>query len=192
MARQLRSAGETIALLLLIAITPYDFPSLVAPTVLERFLRPRLAQRVADHRARSLFRVLGDGARRAFSRAAQQASEWAGSAADRLREVAGRPTRARPREADRISRRVFAAHGPRADPGPVAISLSGRSREQYSQDPVADFRGLSTGELSVDEIACHDGWMLIEPHVAELARRLRKRLDWSEGGSRVTGVTRPV
>ncbi len=194
MARQLRFAGETIALLALIGISPYDFPGLVAPALLERSPAQGLGLRIAHHReqlsgltlarrlaylgarARSLAGFLGQRAQRVFAGAAQQASDRAASFTGRLREIAGRPIPARPRDADRISRRVFAAYEARADPGPVAVILSGTTRERYSQDPVADFRGLSTGELSVDEIACRDGWMLVEPHVSELARRLRERL----------------
>ncbi|MGH9369521.1 MAG: AMP-binding protein, partial [Thermoanaerobaculia bacterium] len=195
MARQLRSAGESIALLALIGISPYDFPSLVDPEALERYLQPRrplkLGQRVAHHReelsrrtpseklaysaarARSLPRFLRERTRRALDRASGIAGDLAWSAACRWSKIAGRALPARLRDADRISRRAFASYAPEPDPGRVVLVLSQKTRQTYSEDPLSDFRRLSTGNLELHEIPCHDGWMLLEPHVGDLAARLR-------------------
>ena len=202
MARQLRAAGETIALLALVGISPHDFPRLVSKAALERYRPPRLAPaaraRLGHHRARlaestarqrlaylfarrqSLVSFLENAAGTAIGRAKLRASDLAWSAACLLFEIAGRPLPARLRGADRISRRAFESYAPRPDPGPVDVFLSQRSRERYSEDPRADFRGLSRGALRVHEVPCRDGSMLIEPHVGVLAEQLRACLARSQ------------
>jgi amino acid adenylation domain-containing protein len=202
-ARKLRAEGESIALLALMAISPYDFPGLVTAEALERYLergrRSSLAGRIAHHRgrlaarapaeglaylfgrARSLPRFVRDRARRALSAAAGAVGDAGWSASRAAREMLGRPSQARTRDADRISRRAFAAHTATPDSGPVVVILAEKTRMMYSQDPLSDFRGLSTGRIHVEEIACHDGWLLVEPYVADLARRLRDHLDGAAG-----------
>ncbi|MGE5277307.1 MAG: amino acid adenylation domain-containing protein [Acidobacteriota bacterium] len=203
MARQLRAADETIALLALVGISPHDFPRLVSPAALERYRRPRLARVVRarlDHhrgrlaeasprqtlaylfgRRRSLVSLLRQAARPGLGRARERLADLAWRAASLLREIAGRPLPARLRDADRISRRAFASYAPRPDPGPVDVFLSQKSRERYSEDPRADFRGLSSGVLQVHEVPCRDGSMLVEPHVGVLAEQLRACLARLEG-----------
>jgi thioesterase domain-containing protein len=202
-ARKLRAEGESIALLALMAITPHDFPALVASEALQRYLgrerRSSLAGRLAHHRgrlatrtgaaslaylfgrARSVPRFVRDRSRRALAGASRMAADAAWNAARLAREILGRPGRIRPRDADRIGRRAFAAHTATPEPGPVVVFLAEKTRETYSQDPLSDFRGLSTERIHVEEIACRDGWLLVEPYVGELARRLRGYLVGAAG-----------
>jgi len=208
MARQLRSAGEEVAFLALIGVSPYDFPPLVPPAPLERYRRRyregSFRERAGHHRTelsrrkalreklrylvgrgRSAGSFVRNRARSAAVRGREGIGALAWAAACRCWELAGRPVPARLRDARRISDRAFAAYVPHADPGPVVLFLSQKGRERYSADPLGDFRGLSTSGVIVNEVPCDDGSMLIEPNVAILAGQLRTRLRESETLSRV-------
>ncbi len=202
MARQLRAAGQDVALLALMEVSPFDFPGLVTPAALDRYrgrgrrdplpgrwarlarnLRPGEQERPLPFLSRVggvLARSAGSQAGRVARAAAARTRDLAWLAACRGLEILRLPIPPRLRGADRVSRRVFGSYRARPDPGRVALLLSRRSRETYSDGPEKDFAGLSTRGVTVSEIPCRNGEMLFEPHVKALARGLSVLL--SEAG----------
>ncbi len=193
MARQLRESGQDVDLLVLVSVSPYDFPSLVTPSALARFgaETPETPAERRARRAQRLRRSDGEGTLPYLLRVGHLLAQSAGwrairpwrAATDRARDVAwlaacraletlGCPIPPRLRDADRMSRRVFESYRARPDAGRVVLFLPRRSREAYSDDPERDFAGLSTGSVAVTEIPCRAGEMLLEPNVTALARGL--------------------
>jgi len=194
MARQIRESGEEVASLALIQVSPYDFPGLVAPAAVARYRQKRRRETPPERRARRAKRLGRGEEERTLSyvsrlggllveavrsqgirlgrASASRARDLAWKAACRGLEALGRPVPLRLRDPERMVARVFGSYRARPDVGRVAVFLPRFSREAYSDDPERDFAGLSTGTLTLSELPCRDGEMLLEPHVSALARNL--------------------
>jgi amino acid adenylation domain-containing protein len=164
-ARQLRAAGGSIALLALVSIGVFDFPSLISRAARERDPAAPSVGTLAR------LRWIAGTAR---VRAREIGGDLAWLAACRAWRLTRRTLPGRLRDADRISRRAHAAYVPRPDPGPVSLFLP---RPSSAPDSAIDFRGLSIGDIEVHELPYSHAAILVEPYVADLAERLRGALD---------------
>jgi hypothetical protein len=198
MARQIRESGDEVAHLALIQVSPYDFPGLVAPSALARYPKTRRPETATERGVRRAQRLRRGGVERTLpylSRLGNLLVEaarsrvigfWrtaAGGARDLARTAAcrglgalGRPIPLRLRDPERMVDRVFGPYRARPDAGRVAVFLPRLSREAYSDDPERDFAGLSTGKITLSELPCRDGEMLLQPNVSALARSLSELL----------------
>jgi thioesterase domain-containing protein len=159
-ARQLRAAGEMIALLALVGIGPLDFPTLVSgPASTPSRAAPPESALARFRRA----------AGRARSRARTSGADFAWRAASRAWRVTGLTLPDRLQDADRVSRRAHAVYIARPDPGPVALFLAER---RGAEDPASDYRGLSTAALEIHELPGRDTALFAEPAVGALAQSL--------------------
>jgi thioesterase domain-containing protein len=98
-----------------------------------------------------------------------------------VRKIAGAVSlRLRPNPDGRsaLSRRqeAFARYIPLPYPGRVVLILAHEETAGYSSDPVSDWRRLGTAGVDVLELPGNHDPILAEPHVRELADRLRKLL----------------
>ena len=159
-ARQLRAAGEMIALLALVGIGPLDFPGLVSgpASVASRAVPPESA-------LARLRRLAG----RARARARTSGADLAWRGASRVWRVTGLALPERLLDADRVSRRAHAVYVARPDPGPVALFLAER---RGAEDPASDYRGLSTAALEIHELPGRDTALFVAPAVGALAESL--------------------
>ena len=159
-ARQLRAAGEMIALLALVGVGPLDFPRLVsAPASVSSLAAP----------PESALARLRRAAGRARIRVRTSGADFAWRAASRAWRVTGLPLPERLRDADRVSRRAHAAYAAQPDPGPVALFLAER---RGAEDPASDYRRLSTAALEIHELPGRDIALFAEPAVGALAGSL--------------------
>jgi thioesterase domain-containing protein/acyl carrier protein len=172
-ARQLVARGETVALLAIVAVTPYDFPTLVTERARTLFAlhaaRARLVPRLRYYAAR-LRGLSASEAWRYLRGRWRQVMPWLQGrwrALARRRERALQPV-ASPALAP-LHERLFRAYVARPLDGRAMLLLSARSVAQYSSDPARDWRPLATAGVDVRLIDAPGGTLLDEPHVDALA-----------------------
>jgi len=180
MARQLRAAGEDVALLVLCQITVFDFPSLVSPLARwrHRFHQvvggriAHLAARFSHHRRRSLahpegrVRYFADLAQRLRLRLVARTRE--ASPATGETATAGGPRR--------VEEEAFRAYVPRPYPGPVVLVLSDPETRPYARDASSAWKGLAGGPVVVHVMGGRPSALFDEPEVADVGRILGREL----------------
>ncbi len=172
-ARQLVARGESVALLAIVAVTPYDFPALVTERARTLFAlhaaRARLVPRLRYYVAR--LRGLGpEEVLRYLRGRSRQVLPWLEGRRRALvhrREPASQC--APPSALGALHDRLFRAYVARPLDGRATLFLSASSVEQYSSDPARDWRPLATEGVDVRLMDVAGGAMLDEPHVEALA-----------------------
>lgn len=183
MAHQLHASGERVALLALMGITAWDFPTLVAPAAWRRYQRTHERGRDSfPTQARRHLTVAGGlgaaaGARYLARKGASLISRVRTQTFGRL---AGSPS-GEPESADRLIAMAKADEAcARYVPTPVAgrpvLFLSDEGTASYSRDPVSDWRRLGAEGVDVRLIPGSDTGILEIPQVGELAKQLDELL----------------
>ena len=172
MARQLQAAGEDVGSVVLIGVSPNEFPDLVTDDARRRWERafwPRahgsLLARAHRHtiHARSLPR--GQKARYLRSRVAAVA----GRSADRFRSSNG------PR-LQHAAQAAFASYVPAPYAGKALLVLSSESAATYTSSPDLDWRGLALAGVTTRVLPGSDEDLLRPPAVDDVAALLLTRL----------------
>jgi thioesterase domain-containing protein len=180
MAHRLIDAGETVELLCMMNVSPYDFPGLVSIASRRRFrrrgrvavvraLRRDALARSAWKRLPYLTRELGRGVARELRRLGRRA-------AVRFFIARHRPLPQRLRDINFLNLEAFAVHASRPYPGGAVLMLSGDDRSLYDIDPALDWKKLAGLGSDIHFVPGAGDAMFREPGVRELARLLRAKL----------------
>jgi thioesterase domain-containing protein len=194
MAHQLRARGDSVALLALLGVTPFDFWSLVSGEARERYRRhkapPGLAVRLAHHAAAarslpagsrlqylarrgiSFVRLSGDRLFRLVVRSGQMTADAMWRTAHDFCAVGDLPLPRwlqMPRHSNRLA---FGRYSPRTYPGRAHVFVSSKTKQLYLRAAAADWPGLAGGGVEVRVVPGEDTAMLQEPAVANLAEML--------------------
>lgn len=187
-ARQLTARGDEVALLAILAVTPFDFPTLLAPRAAHLFAlhasRTRVVPRVRYYARR--LDGLGWGETLRYLRGRSKL------VLPLLRRHWHSRSRARSASAPPPERTalgvlhdaLFRRYAPQPFAGRAALFLSAQSVEQYTSDPVRDWRPLAAAGVDVRVMEVSGGAMLDEPHVGALVVRLRELLAAGHEGCR--------
>ncbi len=166
----MHAAGEDVALLALLSITPLEFPTLLSPAARRRYRRSVIRLR---------YRGLIDRWRRAgpsptLRAAADRAIEIAAGSAYRRRAHRANAGTAIADAPDRFSARAaeIDAYLARPYPGEILVVVGRDATPRFVHDPHVDFAGLSTERVRVAVVAGDDHAMLAAPEVEVLARIL--------------------
>jgi amino acid adenylation domain-containing protein len=159
MARQLRSAGEEVALLA--AVDTYDWSRIASGPLLERLAF--LTQKLKFH-GRNVLRLSGGG-RRLFLR---EKALWGAAL------VAARRQRARDGDGSDFQD-LLTRYVPGFYPGCLTHFRSLAAFDRYRASELVP--GVHAAEVEVEEVPVYPGGILVEPFVRLLAERLLGRMD---------------
>jgi amino acid adenylation domain-containing protein len=175
-AHRLMALGESIAVLCLMSITPYDFPGLVSDAARRRFSRYQLLKTV-----RTVFRDAPKRAR--WKRVPYPAVKLARSAVRAIKLCVARALIAQRRtlpeslvDVELLSKVAFERHRSRTYSGRATLILAGAHRQLYAADPAADWRNLARLGYDVHYVPGDDPEMFREPGLRVLARHLTTTL----------------
>jgi thioesterase domain-containing protein len=179
LAQQLAAGGERVGLLLLVDVTPEDFPGLVSEEARRRFRRDRLLgdlglqerallKRSVWKRPPYVARAVVRSIRRTISRVGRRA-------ALRLSIAMGRSLPGRPRDGWFLNQEAARSYAPRTYPGRVTLILRAEDVSMYSSDPTLDWKHLAAGGYDIHYLPTGGG-MFREPGVQALAELLAAAL----------------
>jgi non-ribosomal peptide synthetase component E (peptide arylation enzyme)/thioesterase domain-containing protein len=173
MARQLRARGETVALLALCHITAFDFPSLVSPRARLRYRAHEALRDGVDVMAR-----LARHGRKLFEDPARRLPRLARTI--RRVPVRARELRSRATAPTETEKRAFEAYVPRPYSDDVLLVLNESQTRAYTRDPEADWRGLTTGRITVRLLKRGGSGQFDDAEMLEAGAVLRRELELRE------------
>jgi thioesterase domain-containing protein len=177
MANQLQSCGERVALLTLMGISAWDFPTLVAPGAWRRWRLYRLADRYSLPWFLSRARVHLDAARSmSAGSAVRYLARRAGHLFFPVRKGMPRVVTHPPRFMSRF-KEAFARYVPTPFTGRPVLFLAREETAGYSRDPSADWARLGTEGVDVREVPGDHDELLVDPQVGAVATQLCELLD---------------
>lgn len=188
MARQWVVAGERVGLVALIAVSPADFPNLVAPSAVRlhrlHLDRNRLASNLRYHGNRLRQMPIREIPGYVFARAAASIAYLR----HRFRALRSSAAQRRPEEsaAARRHRALFEGYRAAPFPGSLTLVLSLRTTWAYSRDPAADWGGLATARVTIHLMDGSDLGLLQEPQVGLTAVNLAEDLRRIENDGNVS------
>jgi amino acid adenylation domain-containing protein len=170
-ARQIRSMGEEVGSLVLLGVSPLDFPTLIGPAARARYRRSQWRHRrrlVADVFARDGIGGCISMVLRGSGRLARRA--W-------LRQVARRGRARQPGSALATHPETsIARYDAQPFDGDVTVILGRDADPSYVRDPDEDLSGLTTGRVTLVVLPGDDNAMLSDPMAARLAAELADRV----------------
>ncbi len=182
-AQQLVAKGDSVALLAIIAVTPYDFPDLISAAAGRLHAlhgaRARLIPRLEYYATRlrplswpERLRYLG-GRGRLVPRFLR----------DHWREIAFGPAAVAAPAASSlvmVHSTMFQRYRPSPFAGRLGLFLSTTTTARYSSDPGRDWQGLAAGGVDVYLMDAGADVMAAEPHARKLAMQIRRHLGAGE------------
>ena len=170
-ARQLRGMGAEVGSLVLLGVSPLDFPTLIGPAAKARYRRARWRYRLrlaSDALAR-------DGIIASMSLVLRGSGRLARRALLRQMARRGRAIQSRS-AAETYPESSVARYDARPFPGDVTVIVGRDADPSYVRDPHDDLSGLATGRVTLIVLPGDDNAMLSDPVAARLATELANQV----------------
>jgi len=192
MAHQLMAAHESVALLVLIDVTPEDFPGLVSDAARRRFRRSRFQKLIRSESGKMRERRVWKRLPYAVREIGRMVWRSGRGLAARWYIGRGRSLPERLRDVRLVNTVAFSRHASRTYPGRVTLLLRADDRGMCASDPAQDWDRLAALGYDIHYLEGSPDGFSEEPQAQEVAGCIGAAVRRSGGGAegRRGGVTR--